>query len=125
MNRISKFIGWLFFFAMQAAFDTFVIWGLVTYNLADTFVSDKTTIILIAVPTLIVVNIVLMIPAAIFSSGIFKKKERKPDFGMGRRFSGLFQKERKEEDVERWFKENITEEKIERWFKEKFNKEEE
>ncbi|MFW9924155.1 MAG: hypothetical protein ACFFDW_12800 [Candidatus Thorarchaeota archaeon] len=124
MSRFGNFIGWLFFFAMQAAYDTFVIWGLATYGVADSFVSDTTTLILLAVPTLLVINAILMIPVAIFGFSIFKKKETKPEYGLGKRFSGMFQKDRNEEDIERWFKENITEEKVERWFKEKFNKEE-
>ncbi|NHJ47503.1 MAG: hypothetical protein FK733_06935 [Asgard group archaeon] len=118
MSRFGKFIGWLFFFAMQAAFDTFVIWGLVRFGDGG-FVSEKTTVILIAVPTLIVVNVLLMIPAMIFSAGIFKKEEKK-GFRMPGKVSGWFQKETKEEDIEKWFKDNITEEKIEQWFKDKF-----
>jgi len=118
MNRIAKFLGWLFFFAMQAAYDTFVIWGLVTYGKAGTFVSDKVTVILIAVPTIIAINILLMIPAGIFSAGIFKKKE---ETMFKRQFkpSKWFKKEPKEEDIEKWFKENITEEKIAKWLREK------
>lgn len=125
MNRFSKFIGWLFFFALQATFDTFLIWGLVTYDEVGTFVSDKTTVILLAVPTLIAVNLLLMIPAMIFSSGMFKKKEERK-FPMKDRMSGWFKGEQKktefkEEDIEKWFKENITEEKISQWFKDKFD----
>ncbi|NHK31167.1 MAG: hypothetical protein FK730_07430 [Asgard group archaeon] len=119
MSRFGKFIGWLIFFAMQAAYDTFVIWGLV--NFGDTgFVSEKATVILIAVPTILVINVLLMIPAGIFFSGIFKKKEEKKGFGIPDKVSGWFKKETKEEDIEKWFKENITEEKIEQWFKDKF-----
>ena len=118
MSRIGKFIGWLFFFALQAAYDTFVIWGLVNFGNGG-FVSEKTTAILIAVPTLIVINVLLMIPATIFWYGIFKKKEEK-EFKVKDRVSGWFKKEVKEEDIEKWFKENITEEKIEQWFKDKF-----
>ncbi|NHJ85854.1 MAG: hypothetical protein FK734_10360 [Asgard group archaeon] len=118
--RFGKFIGWLFFFAMQAAFDTFVIWGLVTYGESGTFISDKTTIILIAVPTIIVINILLAIPGMIFSAGMFKKKDEEKKFKMPDKVSSWFRKEdTKEEDIERWFKENITEEKIAKWFKEK------
>lgn len=122
MSRISKFFGWLIFFAMQAAFDTFVIWGLVTYGEAGTFVSDKVTIILIAVPTIIIINILLSLPATIFSVGIFKKKEKK-EFKIQDKVSGWFKKEVKEEDIEKWFKENITEEKVAKWFKDKFDAE--
>lgn len=123
MSRFGNFIGWLIFFAMQAAFDTFVIWGLVTYGETGTFVSDKATIILIAVPTIIVINIILMIPTGILFAGIFKKKEEKKKFKMPEKVSGWFKKEVKEDDIEKWFKENITEEKIEQWFKDKFKTE--
>jgi hypothetical protein len=118
MSRFGKFIGWLFFFAMQAAYDTFVIRGLVNFGTTGS-VSEKTTAILIAVPTLIVINILLMIPAGIFFSGIFKKEEKK-EFKMPDKISGWFKKDVKEDDIEKWFKENITEEKIEQWFKDKF-----
>ena len=120
LSRIGNFFGWLIFFGMQAAFDTFVIWGLATYGETGSFVSDKTTIILIAVPTIIIVNLLLMIPAILFSTGIFKKKEEKKEFKFQEKVSGFFKKDTKEEDFEKWFKENITEEKIETWFKEKF-----
>ncbi|MHA1630998.1 MAG: hypothetical protein ACTSXO_02020 [Candidatus Heimdallarchaeota archaeon] len=122
MNRIAKFLGWLFFFALQAAFDTFVIWGLVTYGQAGTFVSDKTTVILIAVPTIIVVNILLMIPAGLFSVGMFKREKERRGFPAEGKFSRWFKKEAKEEDFEKWFKEHITEEKIVKWLEEKANK---
>ena len=137
MGKFGKFIGWLFFFAMQAAYDTFVIWGFVNWKNNGPVVSNLATILLIAIPTVIVINLIVGIPAMIFSNQMFKKDKDKKDFKMPSKVKNWFKdddakdidakdvvvkEDVKEEDIEKWFKENLTEEKVEKWFKDKFGK---
>lgn len=135
MSRFGKFIGWLFFFAAQAAYDTFVIWGFVNWKNDGPVVSNLATILLIAIPTMIVINLILGIPAMIFSAQTSKKDEEKKGFKMPSKVKNWFKdddakdvvvkEDIKEENIEKWFKENLTEEKVEKWFKDKFGKTEE
>ena len=122
MSRFGKFIGWLITLAMIAAYDTFVIWGLATWNNPG-LVGNWQTVILLAVPIFVAVNLLFMIPLAIFSFGMGKKEERK-GFKIRDRAAGWFKGgEPKEEKMEQWFKDNLTEEKIGSWIKENLTEE--
>ncbi len=116
MNRLSKFIGFLFLFAIQGAYDTFVIWGLVTWGDAASLVSDKTTIILLATPTLLVFNIILGILVLISLSQVSKKEkeeEEKKEFKMPDTIIKWFQKEEeKKEEVDFKIPDSVV-----KWFK--------
>ncbi|MHA1354600.1 MAG: hypothetical protein ACTSR1_05450 [Candidatus Heimdallarchaeota archaeon] len=131
-GRIFGFFSFLFFFAIQVAYNLFVIWGLVRWDDAH-WITSKTTAILIAVPTLLVFNIILGIIVMIASASAGKKKEEeKKKFPFADKIGKAFKDEKKEEkDLENkignWFKENFKdekafEEKIGKWFKENVNK---
>ncbi|MHA1126306.1 MAG: hypothetical protein ACTSO7_12245, partial [Candidatus Heimdallarchaeota archaeon] len=114
------------------AFNLFIIWGLVVWDDAGHWLTNKVVVILVAVPTLLVFNIVLMIIGFISLAALgSKKEEEKKGFKMPSKVSNWFKGDKKEivakedvkeEDIEKWFKDNLTEEKVEKWFKDKFGK---
>jgi len=119
-KQIFKFITYLILLGIQVAYNLFVIWGLVLWNHSDPWITHRTTIILIVLPTLIVFNIVLSIIVFISFISISgkKKDEEKKGFKMPDKVTQWFKGETKEEEefkipdkVIQWFKEQAKEEK--------------
>ncbi|MCG3222464.1 MAG: hypothetical protein H7641_13875 [Candidatus Heimdallarchaeota archaeon] len=75
MSKIGKSISRLFTLAIFGAWFTFVIWGLKTWGTPDSFVSEKTTIILLSLLTFIGMFILFVIASALGAIGKRKKKK--------------------------------------------------
>ncbi|NPE09420.1 MAG: hypothetical protein GNW80_14130 [Asgard group archaeon] len=96
-KKISKFISYLIVLGIQVAYNLFVIWGLHMWDFASPWISHRTTIILLALPTMIVFNIVLMIFVAIAFFSLVKKEEEKKGFKVPDKVTSWFKGESKEE----------------------------
>ena len=79
-KRISGFFGRLIVFSAFSAWFVFVIWGMKTWGDTNAFVSEKNTIILLALPVIVgmfILFIVVLFIGAITSKREQKKKEEK------------------------------------------------
>ncbi|TET27913.1 MAG: hypothetical protein E3J70_10905 [Candidatus Heimdallarchaeota archaeon] len=117
-KKISKFISYLFVLGIQVAYNLFVIWGLHMWDFASPWISHRTTIILLALPTLIVFNTVLMVIVGIAFFSLVKKEEEKKGFKVPDKVSQWFKGEDKED------KEFKIPDKVVKWFKEEMKKDE-
>ena len=75
MGDVGKGISRLLGFSIFMAWFVFVIWGMKTWEFADPFVSQRTTIILLSIPILIGMFILFIIVSAIGAIPTKKKKE--------------------------------------------------
>jgi len=132
-KTISKIISYLIILSIQVAYNLFVIWGLVIWNSIDPWISNLTTTLLIAIPTLIVFNVVLMVLVTISFFSIFgkQKEEEKKGFKMPDKVTQWFKGETKEgkdseipDKITQWFKglekedkDSEIPDKITQWFK--------
>ncbi|MGC9779528.1 MAG: hypothetical protein HZR80_09835 [Candidatus Heimdallarchaeota archaeon] len=131
-KKLSKFISYLILLGIQVAYNLFVILGLHIWDFSNPWISHRTTIILLALPTIIVFNVVSMIIVGIsFFSLVKKEEEEKKGFKMPDKVTQWFKGEAKEEkDIEipdkvtQWFKDLAKEEKdikmpdkVTQWFK--------
>jgi uncharacterized membrane protein YraQ (UPF0718 family) len=102
LKKISQLIGYLIVLGMQVAYNLFVIWGIHMYDFGTPWISNKTTIIVLSLPTMIAFNIIFFIITAI-AFGVLvskdKKKEEKKGF------------EKVPDKIKDWFKGEAKEDK--------------
>jgi len=72
MGKIGNIISRLVFFCLFGSLFTFIIWGIKTWGVSDSFVSERTVIILLSIPSLIIIFGIVMVLGAIPKK---KKKE--------------------------------------------------
>lgn len=115
LKKISKFISYLIVLGMQVAYNLFVIWGLHMWDFANPWISHRTTIILLSLPTIIVFNVVFMIIVAIAFFSLVKKDEEKKGFKVPDKVTSWFKGESKEDEefkipdkVIKWIKEEAA-----------------
>jgi len=128
LKKISQLIGYLIVLGMQVTYNLFVIWGLHIWDHAIPWISHRTTIILISLPTIITFNILFFILTAI-AFGILvskdKKKEEKKGFEkVPDKIKDWFKGEKKEEE-EFTIPQKIINEIKKEWDKEQAKKEKE
>ncbi|MCE7743938.1 MAG: hypothetical protein GPJ52_02260 [Candidatus Heimdallarchaeota archaeon] len=101
-KKISKFISYLIVLGIQVAYNLFVIWGLHMWDYASPWISHRTTIILLSLPTIITFNVLFLILTGIAFAILVskdKKEEEKKGF------------EKVPDKVKNWFKGESKEEK--------------
>ncbi len=100
LKKISQFIGYLIVLGMQVTYNLFVIWGLHIWDYASPWISHRTTVILLSLPTIISFNILFFILTAI-AFGVLvskKKEEEKKGFQIPDKVKSWFKGEAKEEE---------------------------
>jgi len=117
-KAISKFISYLIALGISVSYNLFTIWGLVMWYDATPWISNRTTIILLAFPTLLVLNIIFLIIVSISFFNLFKKKEEKKEFKIPDKVTQWFKGEAKEDEefkipakVIKWIKEEAAKDK--------------
>jgi hypothetical protein len=128
LKKISQLIGYLIVLGMQVAYNLFLIWGLHMYDFASPWITNKATIILLSLPTIISFNILFLILTGI-AFGILvskdKKKEEKKGFEkVPDKIKDWFKGEAKEEE-EFTIPQKIINEIKKEWEKEQAKKEKE
>ncbi len=102
-KKISQFIGYLIVLGMQVAYNLFVIWGLHIWDHANPWISHRTTVILLSLPTIITFNILFLILTviafAILVSKDKKEEEKKGFEKVPDKVKSWFKGEAKEADV--------------------------
>lgn len=101
-KKISQFIGYLIVLGMQVSYNIFVIWGLHIWDHANPWISHRTTVILLSLPTIITFNVLFLILTGIAFAILVskdKKEEEKKGF------------EKVPDKVKNWFKGEPKEEK--------------
>jgi len=82
--KFKNVIAYLLAFLIFAAYNVFVIWGLVDWGSSQQFITEKVTAILLSLPVLIftiLVFLFLLILPFIIMSSKKKKKKAEPDMG--------------------------------------------
>jgi hypothetical protein len=74
-KKISQFISYLILLGMQVCYNLFVIWGLHIWDYSNPWISHRTTVILLSLPTIITFNIIFMIITIIAFIVLVSKKE--------------------------------------------------
>ena len=101
-KKISQLIGYLIVLGMQVAYNLFVIWGLHMWDFASPWISNRTTVILLSLPTIITFNVLFLVLTGIAFAILVskdKKEEEKKGF------------EKVPDKVKNWFKGESKEEK--------------
>ena len=98
LKKISKFIGYLIALAISVSYNLFTIWGLVQWNNASPWITNRATICLLTFPTLLVLNVIFLIVVSISFFNLVSKEEKKKDFKVPDKVSSWFKGEKKEEE---------------------------
>ncbi|MCK5183805.1 MAG: hypothetical protein KAQ95_05825 [Candidatus Heimdallarchaeota archaeon] len=96
-KKITKFISYLIVLAMSVSYNLFTIWGLVQWKNASPWIANRTTVILLTLPTLLVINVIFLIIVSISFFNLVKKEEKKKEFKIPDKVTSWFKGESKEE----------------------------
>lgn len=118
LKKISKFISYLIVLGMSVSYNLFTIWGLVQWKNASPWITNRTTVILLTIPTLLVINVIFLIIVSISFFNLVKKEEEKKGFKVPDKVSQWFKGEEKED------KEFKIPDKVVKWFKDEMKKDE-
>lgn len=96
-KKISKFISYLIVLGISVSYNLFTIWGLVQWYDTTRWIPQRTTLILLVFPTLLVINIIFLIIISISFFNLVKKDEKKKEFKIPDKVTSWFKGEAKEE----------------------------
>lgn len=114
-KKISKFISYLIVLGISVSYNLFTIWGLVQWYDTARWIPQRTTLILLVFPTLLVINIIFLIIVSISFFNLVKKDEKKKEFKIPDKVTSWFKGESKEDEefkipdkVIKWIKEEAA-----------------
>lgn len=100
---------------MSVSYNLFTIWGLVQWKNASPWITNRTTVILLTIPTLLVINVIFLVIVSISFFNLVKKDEKKKEFKIPDKVTSWFKGESKEDEefkipdkVIKWIKEEAA-----------------
>ena len=103
-KKLFKLISYLIVLGISVSYNLFTIWGLVIWYDADPWISNRVTLILLIVPTLLVLNVIFLVIVAISFFSLFKKEAEKEESKFSDKISKWFKDKTQKEPEKEEFK---------------------